>query len=990
MRWFTLVLLLSVPAARGGETEDGLAWQARSLRKASSTGYLAVVALTHEAEATPRATLVCPAEKLALLVDGNRWSVQAGETTTAQGWSELDSPARFSVKRTSTTILLGLNGQWVHGQSVDEPSGKASVRVGLGEGMAVQSMKIVPREPVRFADDFPDPVPQTGLWRPVCGSWALSSLSFPEQSANPAELAAVFDPLEDEGSRDRNRQVEIGIGVQLQGSSYASVQQVVGGSPADEAGMRQGDRITAVDGTSVRGADDANALLLGAEDATVKVTFLHLGKERTETMKRTRIVWGKTRRQVPVLPSATDTRALITTGYDFWTDYDYSVAARPYDVGGFGMVFAYLGQDDYHVFRWVGARLVREGCGQWRLERVRDGKRTLLAARDGGFQPNDFYGLQVRVHGDRPGELRSECFVDGRKVLEAADDALVPGLIGLWAEAPGAVVFDDVVVGEPKVEKVRGTKNVVQRTDRIMKAWADPAQLWVYVGPHWWNKQDFPGDLTLTTSIGTSPKSSVILGATRRHKDAGYRVDIGEGMAEVALFRQGERVAAEAVPGKNGQKLRVSRTGARIEAAIDGKTLLTYEDKKPILGSTIGVSGLLLADVAVESPNVVEDYFNGAPRDWHVMSGMWEVMNRWMCDPRWSFFGGRSDDLCAVWSKRRQEGDCFLGAHVGVMMLEMRGGYENMRDVGLTICGDGRNLDSGYTAIVGAASNSVTVLYRNGQPIDSTRYVGALLPRSSSGNELYSQHRGWVHFRLTKTGSIVRLYVWDQEVLSYADPDPLPGGYAAVWSVQNGLLIGKVRLAATRIHAPDPMPFLRDYPAFTDHVLTNEDNSARVAIEPNGSTHTVTNRIGGGTFAVALRPRVFSAFERPKLSFDVKLDPEAKIDLYLTCHGIDYRVRLTGPETDTGTAARRLGSFDGVEADGQWHTVSFDLLAALRKLHADDDLLMVWRPTLANYANDKYLFAGFGGNSAGTSYQLRNISLPFEGTAPALASSESQ
>ncbi|NQT87311.1 hypothetical protein HQ560_11135, partial [bacterium] len=621
----------------------------------------------------------------------------------------------------------------------------------------------------------------------------------------------------------------------------------------------------------------------------------------------------------------------------------------------------------------------------------RQGKRTVLASREAGFQANDFYGLAIRIGGDRLGEIGAACFVDGHKVLEAKDDALVPGLIGLCAEGPGAVIFDDVVLGEPETKGVRGTQSDVQRTDRIMKAWADPAQLWAYVGPEWWNKQDFPGDLTLTAPIGVSPKASVILSASKRDRNAGYRVDLPEGGKVVTLSRLGNPVGEKPLPEGKLWKLLVRRAGARIEVAIDGKTLIAYDDPEPIVGSTLGVTGVLLADLRVGSANIVEDYFNGAPRDWHVSSGLWEVMNRWMCDPRWSFFGGRNDDgLCAVWSKRKQEGDCSFDAHIGLMMLDMRGGYENMRDVGLTLCGDGRNVNSGYTVIVGAGNNRVSVLHRNGVPVDSTNYAGALLPRGSSGNELYSQHRGWVHFRLTKQGATVRVYVWDQEVLSYFDPDPIPGGYAAVWSVQNGLLIGKVRLAATRLHEPDPFPFLRDYGAYTDAVLSNEDSRARVAVEREGSTYKVTNRIGGGTFAVALRPRVFSALDRPKLSFDVKLDPNAKVDLYLTCRGIEHRVRLTGPENDGTVGAKRLGAFEGVKADGEWHTVSFDLAAALEKLYPKDALLMVWRPTLGNRANENYLLAGFGGNRAGTSYWLRNVSLPFEGKAPAIAQSKGE
>ncbi|NQT89005.1 PDZ domain-containing protein, partial [bacterium] len=405
MRRLILLLLLSSPLAWGGESGDSLEWQNRSLRKVSADGYLAVVVLDHERTAKPQATLICPAEKVALIADGRNWQIKSGDDVVAKGEADVDVPERFLVKRTPDAVLVGLNGRWVYGQKAEAPTTKASVRVGLAEGMGIRSIRIVPREPARFADDFPDPVPQAGVWTPVRGSWALSSLSFPEQSANPAELAAIFDPLEDEGSRGRNREVYFGIGVRLQGSSYASVLRMAGDSPAERAGIRQSDRIKAIDDVAVRGADAATAMLAGPEGSPVKVTFTHQGTDKTVTMKRKRIVWGKTRRQVPILPSTSDANALITTGYDFWTDYKYATTTRTYDVGALGMVFAYLGPDDYHVFRWLGARLMSGGYGKWLLERVRQGKRTVLASREAGFQANDFYGLAIRVGGDRLGEI---------------------------------------------------------------------------------------------------------------------------------------------------------------------------------------------------------------------------------------------------------------------------------------------------------------------------------------------------------------------------------------------------------------------------------------------------------------------------------------------------------------------------------------------------------------------------------------------------------
>ena len=88
----------------------------------------------------------------------------------------------------------------------------------------------------------------------------------------------------------------------------------------------------------------------------------------------------------------------------------------------------------------------------------------------------------------------------------------------------------------------------------------------------------------------------------------------------------------------------------------------------------------------------------------------------------------------------------------------------------------------------------------------------------------------------------------------------------------------------------------------------------------------------------------------------------------------EHGVALSGPDTGIG-GCETLGRFEGVQADGQWHAVRFDLLKALRDKHPLDGLLMVWMPVLANHSNHEYLLAGFGGNRAGATYWLRNVRL---------------
>jgi len=972
-----------------------MTWQRRSLRTAAPDGYIVIAHVASSSDAKAAAptaplaacTLVCEREGVEVQCADGRWRVTANGEAAGEGALTAGSAMRFFVKRTADTLLVGVGDRWVASRTVAAPEGKPSVRLGVAKGATRMAFRIVARQPVRFADDFPDPEPKTGLWTPLRGQWALSSLSFPEQSANPAELAAVFDEIEDVASEGRTREHYIGIGVKLRGGRRPTVLRLAGNSPAERAGIRQGDAILKVDGEEVRSSTGATRLLRGNEGEAVKITYSHGGTVREVELKREVVVWGKTRRQVHVPPYTPDDQALISVGFDYWTDYRFVTAVQTRGVGGFGLVFALLGPSDYHVFRWLAAGKAGQGCGRWQVVRVRGGEPKVIAEREGGFHANDFYAMSLAVSGDKPGDVRVACFVDTMKVLDAADDAIVPGRIGFWAEAPGAVCFDDVVVGEDKRgdEQVRGTANTVQRRDRIMRAWADETYSWQYIGlgQQWWHKSAFPGDVTMTAPAGSSDAVLLVVNADRGDAATGYAFELLKGTEGGKLSRSGKVVAEKPLAGPRPKALTLRRQGSRVQVLCDGKAWIDYNDPKPLGGSAVRVRGVLVRDVRVECPNVVDYYFNRAPTEWHVMHGFWEVMNRWVCDPRWSFFGGRSDDVLAVWSKRRLEGDCFLDVHSGVMMFERSGRYENMRDVGLTLCGDGRNLASGYSVIVGAEGNHTTALFRNGTLVAHTRDRSALLPGNSRrrGRELYSKHRGWVHLQLTKRGDTVRFYVWGEQVLEFCDPKPLPGGFCGIWSVENGLLLGKVRLAAT--HVGEPKPFLRQFLPFADSVLTNDDRDAQASVVAADGAYEIRNAVGGGSFGVALRPRVFSAVERPRLSFDIKLNADVKVDLYLHCHGTLYRVVLSGPP-DGPAPGTTLGSFEGVRADGAWHHVSFDLEAALRAKHPDDKLLMVWEPELANYSNLYYLLAGFGGNGAGATYWLRNIALaPVAGEQPA-------
>jgi len=98
----------------------------------------------------------------------------------------------------------------------------------------------------------------------------------------------------------------VGLGVELRSDRESlQVVRVIPGSPAEERGLKAGDRILSVDGTSTRGRDTDSAadLLQGAEGTTVRLTILSpgLGQRQREV--------SVTRRQIEV-PSVEDVKML--------------------------------------------------------------------------------------------------------------------------------------------------------------------------------------------------------------------------------------------------------------------------------------------------------------------------------------------------------------------------------------------------------------------------------------------------------------------------------------------------------------------------------------------------------------------------------------------------------------------------------------------------------------------------------------------------------
>jgi hypothetical protein len=237
--------------------------------------------------------------------------------------------------------------------------------------------------------------------------------------------------------------------------------------------------------------------------------------------------------------------------------------------------------------------------------------------------------------------------------------------------------------------------------------------------------------------------------------------------------------------------------------ALFGAATLFCSLPSSILADTpqaIGFEGALpdFNNVEVESNNVYDYTFTSAPTDWRVQSGVWEMTNRWSCSPGWSWFGGRSEEVASIWNKRKFSGDVSIQFYFAFKMgMDGKNAAwaERPSDAAITFCGDGQNLGSGYSLIIGADNNTRSVLLKQGKVVAESNQAEAILPSFVDGRVHTNLiHRAWWYAKINKIGNRVECWLDNQLLFSYEDSQPLDAGQIALWTYNNGLMLSRVQV----------------------------------------------------------------------------------------------------------------------------------------------------------------------------------------------------
>jgi len=488
--------------------------------------------------------------------------------------------------------------------------------------------------------------------------------------------------------------------------------------------------------------------------------------------------------------------AVALQGFPFWDEYRADVALRAGAGDGWIGVGCYA-QDADNVLLFqakVGDDATPAPDG-FRLVRREQGQKTVLAVAPGMLARGQWYQVRVKVEGPWFG-----AFVDGQKVLVTTDRTWAGGRVALAAEGVEAR-FDDVVIEPVGTPDERGTRLVARVPDYAgtmdLDSWAGPATPWEpdpAVGGLFWRRDRFFGEVGIRFALDDltdGATAALVADGDGLSQQSGYTVKLtrsGE-VADLSIEHGGRVLSQGAVRADDAAALVLRKKGDRILGLVADRVIVEAKETEPPAGNRIGfqADGFLprVSAIAVWSLNLKDETFDAAPVRWWVGSGEWDVTNRWSCTPDWSWFGGISMQIATVWFKQSLAGDQVLDFYAGAKMTDDSfGSRERNGDFNAVLCGDGQGLDHGYSFVVGPREGGAAILKD-----------GHVVARNAGFRMFAQAHNRWANVRAEKHGARVLLYVDDQLVVQYLDPEPIEGGYAGIWTQRNGIMIPRVTLS---------------------------------------------------------------------------------------------------------------------------------------------------------------------------------------------------
>jgi hypothetical protein len=385
----------------------------------------------------------------------------------------------------------------------------------------------------------------------------------------------------------------------------------------------------------------------------------------------------------------------------------------------------------------------------------------------------------------------------------------------------------------------------------------------------------------------------------------------------------------------------------------------------------------------VLSRTLWDEFFQQAPVGWAWWAGDFGMQYRWACQPYWNFMGGWSRRYAAGFSRAAYRGDQTIEFYISIKdLIKGQQRHRYMRqDLNFSFCTDGKSPSSGYSLLFGGFGTGSTYLMKGTTVLASTEEF--TLPRFERNH--HDVHWRWWHFRIEKRGGRIRVFGDEKEIFDVRDENPLTGGHLGFWSVENGFLLARIRVAAEgREERPERFWCQPSERSDTWERL----NPAGTRLRNEGEWTEVINRAAGGPLAVRWKGAPVDLESSPVLRLPFQAEEGTRVNLHLQISGRAYILPISAPTARTRQVLAPL--WDGMEDKDffwrlynhrqleKWHVLpparprgeilEVNLMKALEERAKNGAVLRSL--TIGNTSNEDYLLAGFGGNGPGASYRV--------------------
>ncbi|MFW5798504.1 MAG: hypothetical protein ACOCXX_02495, partial [Planctomycetota bacterium] len=494
-------------------------------------------------------------------------------------------------------------------------------------------------------------------------------------------------------------------------------------------------------------------------------------------------------------------------GYPFWDDYRYEASFNAPKAASVGLYFYYRTDDpdsdadpSYYLLSWDSNTVENPKV---RLVKVERGERSLVREAPGGFVPDQWYRMTVRVLG-----TTAEVYISDRKVFDqpVVDPSLVGGKVGLYARDAELCFFDDVYVRSiQSVDGLEATRPK-QWTSIGKGTWSriptpdgtpalactspDGEAMVVRGGLHWKN-------YTVEADIAPGESSSMGIGFGYQNPINLYRVMVDNTSTPRRLslmrVRNGRAVELDNspvdLPEASSYRLAVRTRGDYLGVLLDGQTVLdVYEP-----GYRGGKVALVCTDSTEQDPTVFENlsiHFSNerAPTLAASESHQAEVtMSVWNRD--WQELEDMPQGMSAAYIHKQD----FPG-NEKTIEAQVTSLPDDTSAVGLSLCGTPDGFGRSYWMLLHGGPQWKIELHRAGQIIRTFSVPDQQRKRLMGlfAADPRVQGSGFM-MKLTRIGKGYLLAYLENECLgSVRDPEPLEGVRPGYFTMGKALVNEKV------------------------------------------------------------------------------------------------------------------------------------------------------------------------------------------------------